>query len=205
MQLIIVTTGIMADKIIQSIMDINSMSKKKVMADRIRAHLLRRDDDNNDDWSIEKLESMLTDLIDQSIIELIGDTYKIKQTQGHTLADNTQVESIIMMVPETQNTTHITSFTIPEKQKLPELTCAIFRETQKTPDPSMEVPHTAKRPFKPTEKDTTHNFTSFQNIFIKELEAIKDFTKSVERKFEELEKAIIDLSEQKVSNCNESS
>ena len=45
---------------------------------------------------------MLSDLIDQNIIELIVDTYKIKQTQEHTLTDNTQVESITMMVPETQ-------------------------------------------------------------------------------------------------------
>ena len=69
----------------------------------------------------------------------------------------------------------------------------------------MEVPHTPKRPLKPTEKDTTHNFTSFQNIFMKELETIKDFRKSVERKFEELEKAIISLLEPKVSNYNECS
>ena len=69
----------------------------------------------------------------------------------------------------------------------------------------MEVPHTPKRRLKPSEKDTTHNFTSFQNIFMKELAAIKDFTKSAERKFEELKKAIIDLSEPKVSNSNESS
>ena len=69
----------------------------------------------------------------------------------------------------------------------------------------MEVPHTPKRPLKPTEKDTTHNFTSFQNIFMKELETIKDFRKSVERKFEELEKAIISLPEPKVSNYNECS
>ena len=53
---------------------------------------------------------MLTDLIDQSIIELIGDSYKIKQTQGHSLTDNTHIESITKMAPETQNTTHITSF-----------------------------------------------------------------------------------------------
>ena len=99
---------------------------------RIRAHLLRTDDDYNDYWSIEKLESALTGLIDQNIIESNGDTYKIKQTQGHTLTDNTQVESIIMMVPETQNTTHITYFTIPETQKSPELISAIFEETQKT-------------------------------------------------------------------------
>ena len=148
---------------------------------------------------------MLSDLIVQNIIELIGETYKIKQTQEHTLTDNTQVESITMMMSETQNNIHITSFTIAETQKSPELTPAIFRETQKIPDPSLEVPHTPKRPLKPTEKDTTHNFTSFQNIFMKELEAIKDFTKSFERNFEELDKAIIDLSEPKVSNCNESS
>ena len=75
---------------------------------------------------------MLTDLIDQNIIELIDDTYKIKQTQGHTLTDNTQVESIIMVL-ETRNTTHITSFTIPEARESPELTSAIFQETRKNP------------------------------------------------------------------------
>ena len=40
---------------------------------------------------------------------------------------------------------------------------------------------------------------------MKELEAIKDFTKSVEKKFEEPEKAVIGLSEPKVSICNGSS
>ena len=91
---------------------------------------------------------MLTDLIDQNIIELIGVTYKIKQTQGHTSTDNTQVESITMMIPETKNTTHITSFTIPKTQKSPELTSTIFHKTQKTPDISLEVPHTPKRPLR---------------------------------------------------------
>ena len=67
----------------------------------------------------------------------------------------------------------------------------------------MEVPHTLKRPLKSTEKDSTHNFTSCQNIFMKELEAIKYFTQSVKRKFEELKKA--SLLELKVSNCNGSS
>ena len=117
---------------------------------------------------------MLSDLIDQNIIELIGDTCKIKQTQEDTLTGNTQVAIITMMVPETQNNTHITSFTIPEAKKVPELTSAIFWETQKSPDPSLEVPHTPKRPLKPTEQGTTHKFTYFQNIFIKELEVIKD-------------------------------
>ena len=135
----------MTNKIFQGIIHIKSVSKIKVTIDRIRAHLLRTDDDNNDDSSIEKLESMLSDLIDQNIIELIGDTYKIKQTQENTLTDNTQVESITMMVPETQDNTHLTSFTIPETQKLPEFTSAIFERLRKTPDPSLEVSHTLKR------------------------------------------------------------
>ena len=54
------------------------MTKKEVTIVRIRAYLHRTDDDNNDDWSIEKLESMLSDLIDQNIV-LIGDTYKISR------------------------------------------------------------------------------------------------------------------------------
>ena len=103
----------MTEKIVQGINHIKLVIKKKVMIDRIRAHLLRKNDDNNDNWSIEKLEKMLTDLIDQNI-DLTGDTYKIKETRGHTLTDNTQVEIITMMVPETQNATHITSFTIRE-------------------------------------------------------------------------------------------
>ena len=135
----------MTNKIFQGIIHIKSVSKIKVTIDRIRAHLLRTDDDNNDDSSIEKLESMLSDLIDQNIIELIGDKYKIKQTQENTLTDNTQVESITMMVPETQDNTHLTSFTIPETQKLPEFTSAIFERLRKTPDPSLEVSHTLKR------------------------------------------------------------
>ena len=104
-----------------------------------------------------------------------------------------------MMVTETQ-----TSFTIPETQKSPELTSAIFQEAQKTSDISMEVPHIPKRVLKPSEKDTKHNFTSFHIIFMKELETIKDFTKSFERKFEEFEKLIIGLWEPKVSNQSSS-
>ena len=84
---------------------------------------------------------------------------------------------------------------------MPELTSETY--LSKFFDLSLEVPYTLKRPLKSIEKDTTHNFTFFQNIFIKELEAIKYLIKSVERKFEELKKA--GLLEPKVSNCNGSS
>ena len=55
--------------------------QKKVTTDRIRAHLLRADDNNNAKCSVEKLESMLTDLIDQNIIELITHT-KLNRHKG---------------------------------------------------------------------------------------------------------------------------
>ena len=54
---------------------------------------------------------MLNDLIDQNIIEISGDTYKIKKTQGYTLTEDSQIEKVTLMVPETQNTAHQTSFT----------------------------------------------------------------------------------------------
>ena len=52
--------------------------QKKVRIGRIRAHLIRTSGDNNN-WLKEKIESipMLPELINQNIIELIGDTNKI--------------------------------------------------------------------------------------------------------------------------------
>ena len=72
---------------------------------------------------------------------------------------------------------------------------------QKASDISLEIAQTPRRPL----KDTPHNFTSFQNIFMKELEGIRGFSRSVEKKFEELENAIIGLSEPRISNWSESS
>ena len=93
------------------------------MIDRFRAHFMRTDDDNSN-WSIEKLESILTDLIPQNIIELVFDKNKIKETQGYTVTEDSQIESITLTVPET----------------------FVFQETQKIPFISLIVPCTPKRP-----------------------------------------------------------
>ena len=82
-----------------------------------------------------------------------------------------------MMVPETQNTPDITSFTILETQKSPELSSVSFQEIQKTLTYHWKYHILLKDPHQPTEKYTRHDFTSFKNIFMKELEAIKGFTK----------------------------
>ena len=52
-----------------------------------------------------------------------------------------------MMVPETQDNTYTTSFTIPETQKSPEPTPAIFQDSQKTPDMTWEYQILLKDPF----------------------------------------------------------
>ena len=65
---------------------------------------------------------------------------------------------------------------------------------QKASDISLEIAQTPRRPL----KDTPHNF-------MKELEGIRGFSRSVEKKFEELENAIIGLSEPRISNWSESS
>ena len=83
-----------------------------------------RTDDDNSNWSIEKLESILTDLIPQNIIELVFDKNKIKETQGYTVTEDSQIESITLTVPET----------------------FVFQETQKIPFISLIVPYTPKRP-----------------------------------------------------------
>lgn len=55
-----------------------------------------RTDDDNSNWSIEKLESILTDLIPQNIIELVFEKHKIKETQGYTVTEDSQIESITL-------------------------------------------------------------------------------------------------------------
>ena len=42
--------------------------------------------------------------------------------------------------------------------------------------------------------DCTHNLVLFQILFMREMEEIKRFTKSTERKFEELEIALVNIS-----------
>ena len=77
----------------------------------------------------------------------------------------------------------------------------VFSETQKSPEswflrkslsipelPSAQPP-TPKRPVKHPGDECTHNLVLFQNL-LKEMEETKRFTKSTERKFEELEMAL---------------
>ena len=62
-----------------------------------------------------------------------------------------------------------------------------------TPELPSAQPPISKRPVKHTGDKCTHNLVLFQNL-LKEMEEIKRFTKSPERKFEELEMALRNIS-----------
>ena len=85
-----IETEIMEDKVINTITYITSVSKNKPSIDRIKTHLLKIGDENVS--SIENLPSLLQDMCDKGLIELIDDSYKIKQTKKRKLAEKNLAE-----------------------------------------------------------------------------------------------------------------
>ena len=80
-----VITEIMEDKVIETIRYIKSISKKKPSINRIKT--LKISDENV--WSIENLPNLLQDICDKGLIELVDDSYKIKQTKKCELVEET--------------------------------------------------------------------------------------------------------------------
>ena len=67
----------MEDKVIETITYIKSVSKKKPSIDRIKTLKICNE---MVVWSIENLPNLLQDMCNKGIIELVDDSYKIKQT-----------------------------------------------------------------------------------------------------------------------------
>ena len=67
----------MEDKVIETITYIKSVSKKKPSIDRIKTLKICNE---MVVWSIESLPNLLQDMCNKGIIELVDDSYKIKQT-----------------------------------------------------------------------------------------------------------------------------
>ena len=80
---------------------------------------------------------------------------------------------------------------IPETQTSPE--SSFLRKSLSTPELQSAQPPTPKRPVKYLGDECTHNLVLFQNL-MKVMEEIKWFTKSTERKFEELLKTLLNIS-----------
>ena len=80
----------MEDKVIDTIMYIKSVSKKKPSADRIKTHLLKIRNENV--WSIGYLPNLLKDMCDKGLIELTDSSDKIKQRKERKLVEETLAE-----------------------------------------------------------------------------------------------------------------
>ena len=70
------------------------------------------------------------------------------------------------------------------------LETVIIPETQQTPLLPSDLPVTPRRPIKSVYNNKTQSFISLQNMFLKEIETMKNFTKSVEKKIEGIENFI---------------
>ena len=78
-------------------------------------------------------------------------------------------------------------------KNLKSLGSLFLRKSLSTPELPSAQPPTPKTPVKHLGDECTHNLLLFQNL-LKEMEEIKWFTKSTERKFEEIETTLQSIS-----------
>ena len=143
----------MEDKVIDTITYRKSISKKKPSIDRIETHLLKIGDENV--WSIENLPNLLQDMCDKGLIELIGDSYKIKKTKERKLVEETLTE-VTSQCPHFSESETLVS---PETQKSPE--SLFLQKRLSTPELPSAQPPTPKRPVKHLGGECTHNLVLF--------------------------------------------
>ena len=119
----------------------------------------------------------------KNLIELENGAYKVKTKPGqvHIFVEVTLVEQL----SQTSDNSVFDSETsiIPKSQENQDI-----QTTQLLQSNNKETP---KRPSKNTDDVSSHS--SIQNIFKKEMESFKPFTKAVERKFENLEKVFFGI------------
>ena len=138
-------------------------------------------------WSTESLKELLSDMTAKDQIELVDSGYKIKQNEAQ---DDNDFDDNCNFVKNTQiDCTSSVSYNL-----VANLETVIIPETQQTPLLPSDLSITPRRPIKSVYNDNTQSFISLQNMFLKEIETMKNFTKSVEKKFEEIENFITSLS-----------
>ena len=81
----------MADKILERITSIKSVSKKKACFGKILAHLCKSEDDGMGSWSSEGLDEVLNSMKSENVIELADDAYKIKPNQDKNLSNDQNI------------------------------------------------------------------------------------------------------------------
>ena len=182
----------MADKIIASISYIRTLSKKKVTIEKILVHLSKSEICDKT-WSTESLKVLLSDMTTKNQIELVDSGYKIKQNKAQDDNDNEAQYNNDDNCNFVKNT-QIDCTSSVSDNLVANLETVIIPETQETPLLPSDLSVTPSQQIKSVYNNNTQSFISLQNMFLKKIETMKNFTKSVEKKFEEIENFITSLS-----------
>lgn len=122
--------------------------------------------------------------------------------QGRKLVKESRYKITSQCAPFYQSQTLIILVT----RKSPEYTTSLFlRESLSTSEIPSGQASTPKRQVKHLEGDCMHNLAYFQKCFMRQMEEIKQFPKSSEQKFGELEMALSNISEKNRVNYIENS
>ena len=170
----------MADKIIASISCIRIVSKKKATIEKILMHLSKSEICDKT-WSTESLKVLLSDMTAKNQIELVDSGYKINQNEVQDDNDNEAQDD------NDDNCNFVKNTQIDRTSSVSDNLVAtletVIPETQQTPLLPFDLSVTPRRPIKSVYNDNTQSFISLQNMFLKEIEAMKNFTKLVEKIF----------------------
>ena len=186
-------------KKIASISSIRTVNKKKATIEKILAHLSKSEICDKT-WSTESLKVLLSDMTAKNQIELVDSSYKIKQNEAQDDNDNEAQDDNDNEAQDDNddNCNFVKNTQIDCTSSVSDNLAAnletVIPETQQTPLLPCDLSVTPRRPIKLVYNDNTQSFISLQNMFLKEIEAMKSFTKLVEKKLEEIENFITSLS-----------
>ena len=151
------------------------MNKRKATYKKILAHLSKSEICDKT-WSTESLKELLSEMAAKNRIELVDSGYKMgNEAQDHNddncnFVKNTQIDCTSSV----------------SDNLAASLETVIILETQQTPLLPSDLSVTPRRPIKLVYNDNNQSFISLQNMFLREIETMKNFGKLVEKKFEKL-------------------
>ena len=144
-------------------------------------------------WSNESLKELPSDMTAKDQIELVHSSYKIKQNEAQDDNDNEAQDDNDDKCNFFKNTQIDCTSSVSDNLAA-NLETVIIPETQQIPLLPSDLSVTPRQPIKLVYNDNTQSFISLQNMFLKEIETMKNFTKLVEKFFEEIKSFSTSLS-----------
>ena len=155
------------------------------------AHLSKSEICDNT-WSTGSLKVLLSDMTAKNQIELVDSSYKIKQNEAQDDNDNEAQDDNDNEAQDDNddNCNFVKNTQIDCTSSVSDNLAAnletVIPETQQTPLLPCDLSVTPRRPIKLVYNDNTQSFISLQNMFLKEIETMKNFTKSLEKNLRKL-------------------